>query len=123
VIYVIDNDPSVRKALQRLIKSDNLPVRAYASGHDFLTAAGPTESDCVVVDTDIPGLTGLELLQHLRGTGLKTPVILLTPHDDKEIRAKARRLGAAGCFLKPVDGQALLDAIRFQRDNYSATAH
>lgn len=113
MVYLIDGDASVRKALVRLMKSEKLPVQAYASGQDFDAAARPTEYDCVVVDINAPGMTGLELLRHMREDGIGTPLILLTQDDNEETRSNARQLDATACFLKPVDGQALVDTIRY----------
>ena len=116
VIHIIENDTSVRQALVRLMTSEKLPVQAYASGQDFVTTARPGESDCVVADADAADLSGLDLLRQLHEHNVTAPLILLTRDDNAETRAKARQLGAAGYLLKPVDGQALLDTIRFALD-------
>lgn len=116
VVHIIEGDASVRTALVRLIRSQKLPVQTYASGEEFIDAVQPTKSDCVVVDTDAPRIPGLELLRQLRKAGVDAPLILLASQDDEKTRAQAHRLGAAGYLLKPVDGQALLDTIRFVLD-------
>ncbi len=113
VVYVVDGDASVRTALVRLITSEKMPVQAYASGQEFAEAVRPTDSDCVVIDVEAAGMSGLELLVQLRRSGVDAPLILLARRDDEKTRARAHRLGAAGYLLKPVDGQALLDTVRF----------
>lgn len=113
MIYLIDDDVSVRRSLERLLASAKLPAVGFASGEEFLAAIRPTEADCLVVDVHGSGMTGTELQQRLQQTGVRTPVIFTTGFDDETTRIKARQAGAAGFFLKPVDGQALLDAIHF----------
>lgn len=113
MIYLIDDDKSVRGALERLMKSAQLPVKTYASGQEFVDSVLPGESDCVIFDASAPSVNGMELLRHFHEHNVDAQLILLTRDDDEETRAQARRLGATGCFVKPVDGQALLDAIRF----------
>jgi FixJ family two-component response regulator len=116
VIHIVEGDASVRTALVRLLRSQKLPVQTYASGEDLVDAVRPAKSDCVVVDVDAPGIPGLELLRQFRKAGVDAPLISLTAKDDEKTRAQAHRLGAAGYFLKPVDGQALLDTIQFVFD-------
>ena len=113
MIYVIDDDASVRKALQRLLKSAEMPVQTFASSQEFLASVHPGEADCLIVDVHCPGITGLELQQRLLQTGVRTAVIFTIGLDDEKIRNKARQAGPTGLFLKPIDGQALLDTIRF----------
>jgi FixJ family two-component response regulator len=113
VIYVIDNDPSVRKALERLMNAVALPVRTFASGEEFLTSARPTESDCLVVDPDMPGMSGLELQKRLQQAGPRAGVIFITARENDQTREQARHAGAAGYFRKPIDDEALLDTIYF----------
>ena len=113
MIYVVDDDTSVCKALARLMKSAGLPVQAFASAEAFLSAVQPTDSDCLLVDIQMPGMSGLELQQRLTRSGIHAPVIFITAFDDDQVRKQARQGGAAGYFRKPFDDQALLDAIKF----------
>lgn len=113
MIYVVDDDPSVRRGLTRLLKAAGFKVRAFASGNEFLDYAKPTEYDCVVADVHMPGLNGLELQQALLADGICVPVILITGRDDQSARTAARSSGAAGFFTKPFDDQALIDTIKF----------
>ena len=113
VVYVIDDDTSVRKALARLITSAGLPVCSFDSGEAFLSATQPTASDCLVLDVQMPGMSGLEVQQRLAQAGWWVPIIFLTSLDDERDREQARRTGAVAYFSKPMDGQALLDMIVF----------
>jgi len=113
VIYVIDDDASVCKAMTRLMKSAGLSVQTFASAEAFLSSAQPTESDCLLVDIQMPGMSGLELQRQLAHLGYHVPVIFITAFDDDQVRKQARQIGAAGYFRKPFDDQALLDAIKF----------
>lgn len=111
MIYVIDDDVSIRKALQRLLQSAGLPVCIFPSGDALLATVVPVAADCLIVDMHGPDGTGLELQQRLLQLGVRAPVIFTTGFDSEETRSKARQAGAVAFFLKPVDGQALLDAI------------
>ena len=113
MIYIVDDDPSVRRGLSRLLKASGFAVRAYASGKEFLAYGQPTESDCIIVDVHMPGMNGLELIQALLDDDLQVPVILMTGRDDETARIAARHAGAVGFFHKPFDDQALIDTIEF----------
>jgi FixJ family two-component response regulator len=109
--YVIDDDKSVRKAFERLLRSANLEVETFASVEEFINGEPEGENTCIVVDIRMPGLTGFDLQRELSSRGIRMPVIVISASDDAQIREQARRLGAAAFFRKPIDDQALLDAI------------
>ena len=113
MIYVVDDDPSVRRGLGRLLKAAGFPARTFASGKEFLDHGKPTENDCLIVDVHMPGMNGLELLRVLSDDDIRVPVILMTGRDDDRARIEARRVGAVGFFRKPFDDQALIDTIEF----------
>jgi FixJ family two-component response regulator len=113
VIYVVDDDPSVRRGLTRLLKAAGFKVRAFASGNEFLDYGKPNENDCVVADVHMPGMSGLELQEALLADDICVPIILITGRDDHGARTQARSAGAAGFFTKPFDDQALIDTIKF----------
>ena len=113
MIYVIDDDASVCRAMTRLMHSAGLSVQTYDSAQEFLSSVQPTQSDCLLVDIQMPGMSGLELQRQLTRSGIHVPVIFITAFDDDQMREKAHYGGAAGCFRKPFDDQALLDAIKF----------
>jgi FixJ family two-component response regulator len=110
-VYIVDDDPGVRKALCRLMRSAGIDCDAFASGAEFLSRFDRGEHGCVLLDYHMRGGDGPEVLGAMAQAGLSLPVIILSAHDDAEMRKRARRLGAAGFFRKPVDDQALLDAI------------
>jgi len=112
-VYVIDDDLSVRSALKRLLRVCGLQVRAFESVEAFLAHPPAAKNSCVVADIRLPGIDGLQLPALLAGMDLEIPVIFLTAQDTEETRGAARRAGAAGYFRKPVDDQALLDAIEW----------
>lgn len=112
-IYVIDDEPSVREALVRLCRSAGLNASAFASVDAFLSAEIPPGDACVVADTRISGTDGTRLPALLAERDRTLPVIFITACDTPESREQARNAGAVGYFRKPIDGQALLDAISF----------
>jgi FixJ family two-component response regulator len=111
ILYLIDDDPGVRRSLARLFSSAGIQWQAFASADEFFAAAPHVSRGCVVTDVTMPGLSGIDLLRHLKAENSPLPVILLTAHDTEEMRQTAREAGAAAFFRKPVDAQALLDAI------------
>ncbi|HWA50236.1 MAG TPA: response regulator [Dongiaceae bacterium] len=111
-IAVIDDDHSVRKALQRLLRSVNLEADAYGSGQEFLDALGAAKPDCLVLDLQMPEMNGLELQLHLAETGIRLPVVVITGHDEPGMRAQCMAAGASTYLRKPLDDQVLLEAIR-----------
>jgi FixJ family two-component response regulator len=113
MIYVIDDDESVRKALHRLLRSAGLDVKPFPSAEEFLQSGDPGQRACIVMDIRMPGLTGFDLQEKLALKGIRIPVIAISAFDDAETRERARELGATAFFRKPVDGQALIDAIHW----------
>jgi len=113
VVYLIDDDESVRRALQRLLRSAGFEVKAFSSGEAFLQSENLDVRACVVLDIRMPGLTGFDLQEKLASMGIRIPVITVSAFDDAETRERARKLGAVAFFRKPVDGQALIDAIHW----------
>ncbi|MEQ8232303.1 MAG: response regulator [Gammaproteobacteria bacterium] len=108
---VVDDEASVRKAMSRLIRSAGMAVETYASGTEFLASLGDHQPGCVVLDLHMPRLDGFDVYEQLAGSGLGIPVILITGHDTPETRARSTAVGMTAYFRKPVDDQALLDAI------------
>jgi FixJ family two-component response regulator len=112
-IFIIDDDASVRRALGRVMTSAGLDYQAYESADAFLAEPRRSLNGCIVADMTLPGLSGLELKQALNAVHSRLPVIFLTAHDTTEARGAAHEAGAEGYFRKPVDTQALLDAVRW----------
>jgi FixJ family two-component response regulator len=111
LISIVDDDPSVRRALNRLVGSAGYLVETFGSAGDFLGSSPSTRTACLVLDIYMEGMTGFELQDQLEADRLAIPIIFMTAHDDPATRERIRRSGAAGYLGKPFDGQALLDAI------------
>ena len=110
-VFVVDDDPSARRGLVRLLRTAGHDVRDYASANEFLDAFGSGTCDCLVLDARMPGLSGENLQAEIKARGVHLPTIVVTADDDPETRNKAQKMGAAAFFRKPVDGTALIDAI------------
>jgi len=112
LVYVVDDDTSAREGVARLIRSAGLMTKTFASGEDFLAAARPTIPSCLVLDVNLPGLSGLEVQKELIKSGAQIPVIFLTGHGDIPMTVNAVKAGAVDFLTKPFDDEALLAAIR-----------
>lgn len=110
-LYIVDDELSIRGAYARLARSAKMEARTFSSVEEFMNADVRDENACLICDVRIPGISGLELPELLEKAGRRLPIIFVTAHDSDETRAIAQRVGAAGYFSKPVDDQALLDAI------------
>jgi FixJ family two-component response regulator len=110
-VHVIDDDPSVRVGLARLLKSVGLTVRAFASATEFLNQAVPEEPGCLIVDLRMPAISGLELQDQLKSRHLDLPIIFLTAYATVPASVRAMKHGALDFLEKPVDDQVLLDAV------------
>jgi FixJ family two-component response regulator len=112
VITIVDDDPSVRRALRRLVRSGGYTVHTFASAREFLDWLPRGRTACLVLDIHLDGMSGFDLQERLAADGVGVPVIFITAHDDAPTRERIERSGAAGHLWKPLDEQALLDAIR-----------
>ena len=113
MIYIVDDDKSVRRAMKRLINSAGMDVRTFESAQKFLAFNCRNHNACMIVDIKLQGESGLELQEKLRSMGSDLPVIFITGFDSPETRQQAKKAGAAGYFRKPIDDQALLDSIQW----------
>lgn len=111
MVYVIDDDDSIRKAFARLMKSAGLDVAVFSSSDEFLGCDRRKEKACILLDIRMPGSTGFNLMKTLTEKKINLPVIVISASDDVHIRNRVKELGAVAFFRKPVDDQALLDAI------------
>ena len=111
-IAVVDDDESVRKALKRLLRASNLQAEIFASGQEFLGSLTTRHPDCLVLDFHMPGMNGLEVQRTLARINVDLPVVVITGHDEPQIRKQCLAAGAAACLCKPLDGKALLQAIQ-----------
>jgi FixJ family two-component response regulator len=112
VISIVDDDPSVRRALRRVVKSAGYIVETFASGREFLDSSPRGRSACLVLDIQMEGMSGFDLQERLVVERSAIPVIFITAHDDPPTRARVRRSGVAAYLPKPLDDLTLLDAIR-----------
>jgi FixJ family two-component response regulator len=113
MIYIVEDDDSVRKGLSRLMRSAGLPAQDFASAEQFLAAVDADQGGCILLDITMPRLSGLQLQAELTKRHIDVPVIAVSARDDADTRNMARQLGAWYFFRKPVDDQALIDAIQW----------
>ena len=112
LVFVIDDDPSMRAAIERLAGAVGLSVATYSSGEEFLASPLPDVSGCVVTDVRMPGLSGLELQKEMSAREIIFPIIFITGHGDIAMSVQAMKAGATEFLTKPFRDQDLLDAIR-----------
>jgi len=111
IVFVIDDDPSMRGALEDLVGSVGLQVRVFASPQDFLQSKLPEVPGCLVLDVRLPGMSGLTFQKELAKLGVALPVIFITGHGDIPMSVRAMKAGAIEFLTKPFHDQELLDAI------------
>jgi FixJ family two-component response regulator len=111
IVFVIDDDPSMREAVQDLIASVGLEARGFASPREFLEAVRPDAPACLVLDVRLPGASGLNFQHELAQSGVNIPVIFITGHGDIPMSVRAIKAGAVEFLTKPFHDQQLLDAV------------
>jgi FixJ family two-component response regulator len=112
IVFVIDDDQSVREALDGLLRSVGLDVRAFASTQEFLHAERPNVASCLVLDVRLPGLSGLDFQSELARSGIEFPLIFISGHGDVPMTVRAIKGGAIEFLTKPFRDQDLLDAVQ-----------
>ena len=112
MIFVVDDDPSVREALSSLVRSVGLGVELFGSAQEFLAFPRPREPSCLVLDVRLPGSSGLELQRMLTDAGQMLPIIFITGHGDIPMTVRAMKAGAVEFLAKPFRDEDLLDAIK-----------
>ena len=112
IVFVVDDDSSVREAIESLIQSVGLRVETFETAQEFLRSKRPDVPGCVVLDVRLPGLSGLDLQRELAAHGIKLPVIFITGHGDIPMSVRAMKAGALEFLTKPFRDQDLLDAIQ-----------
>ena len=112
LVAIVDDDDSVRSALQGLLKAVGLPAQAFASAEEFLKSGQQHQTACLIADIRMPGMSGLELQAQLNAERCRIPIIFITAHGDSKMRMQALRAGAVEFLAKPFDDEALLDSVR-----------
>ena len=110
--YVVDDDVSAREGVARLIRSAGIMTKTFGSGEEFLAGPPPKRPSCLVLDLNLPGLSGLDLQRELAKTGVQVPIIFLTGHGDIPTTVRALKGGAINFLTKPVEDEDLLNTIR-----------
>jgi len=123
IVFVVDDDPSMREALQDLVASIGLEARVFASAQEFLQARRPDAPGCLVLDVRLPGMSGLTFQQQLANAGIDLPVIFITGHGDVPMSVRAIKAGAVEFLMKPFRDQELLDAINAGIERDRALRH
>jgi FixJ family two-component response regulator len=111
VVFVLDDDPSLREALTDLLRSVQLQVRAFSSAHDLLQSQFPASPSCLILDVRLPGLSGLDLQTELANINNAIPIIFITGHGDIPMTVRAMKAGAVDFLTKPFRDGELLDAV------------
>ena len=112
VVFVVDDDPSVREALAGLLRSVGLDVRSFRSTQEFLQSGRPDLPGCLVLDVRLPGRSGLDLQRELSEASLHLPIVFITGHGDIPMSVRAIKAGAIEFLTKPFHDQELLDAVQ-----------
>jgi FixJ family two-component response regulator len=112
IVAIIDDNELVRTALEGLMKSVGLPALAFAHAEEFLTSGRKHDIACLIVDIQLPGMSGLELQSKLNAELYRIPTIFITAHGDENARMQAIRAGAVEFLTKPFDDEALLQSVR-----------
>ena len=110
-VFVIDDDPSMRRSLDTLLRSVALDVHLFSSAEEFMHAKRPETPGCLLLDVRMPGMSGLTFQQELAKAGIGLPIIFISGHGDVPMTVRAMKAGAVEFLTKPFDDQVLLDAI------------
>jgi RNA polymerase sigma factor (sigma-70 family) len=111
-VFVVDDDQAMRNSLKWLIESVGVAVESFASADDFLANYEPGRRGCIVLDVRMPGMSGLDLQEHLVQQNIRIPTVIITGHGDVPMAVRAMKAGAVDFIEKPFNDEALLDAIR-----------
>ena len=112
MVAIVDDDESVRIALQGMMKSVGLPAQAFASAEEFLKSGVQNQTACLIADIRMPGMSGLDLQAKLNAEHCRIPTIFITAHGDAKMRLQALRAGAVEFLAKPFDDEVLLENVR-----------
>jgi FixJ family two-component response regulator len=124
IVYIVDDDLSVRRSTERLVRSAGFKPLTFTSAREFLAGPKPEGPACLVLDVRMPGLSGMELQGELTRSGIHLPIIFITGHGDIPMSVRAMKAGAVEFLTKPFRSQVLLDAVRaaIERDRSARQA-
>ena len=111
-VAIVDDDDSLRGAIQDLLEAIGVPAKAFASAEDFLNSGQHRHTTCLITDIRMPGMSGLELQAKLNADGCRIPTIFITAHGDEKMRMQALRAGAVEFLSKPFNDEALIESVR-----------
>ena len=111
MVSVVDDSDSVRESLPDLVREFGFDSRAFSSAEEFLASGTAGETNCLILDVGLPGMSGPDLQQELKRLGLSIPIVFITAQGDAALRPRLVALGAVACLFKPFNDDALLDAI------------
>jgi FixJ family two-component response regulator len=117
LVAIVDDDDSMRIALDGLLKAVGYPARAFASAEEFLKSGQQHQTSCLIADIRMPGMSGLELQAQLNAERCRIPIIFITAHGDAKMRLQALRAGAVEFLSKPFDEEVLLESVRAALEN------
>jgi FixJ family two-component response regulator len=112
LVAIVDDDDSVRVALEGLLESVGMSARAFESAEAFITSGQHRQTACLIADIRMPGMSGLDLQKKLNAEGYRIPIVFITAHGDAKMRMQALRAGAVEFLAKPFDDEALLGSVR-----------
>jgi RNA polymerase sigma factor (sigma-70 family) len=112
MVYVVDDDPSIRRAIRRLLRGIGLETELFGSAKEFLSHSRPNVPSCIILDVRLPGISGLDLQHTLIASGIHIPVIFITSHGHISMAVRAMKAGAVDFLQKPVRDQDLFDAVK-----------
>jgi FixJ family two-component response regulator len=112
IVFIVDDDLSVRRTTERLIRSAGFKAQTFTSAREFLASPRPEGPACLVLDVRMPGLSGMELQRELTQSGIHIPIIFITGHGDIPMSVRAMKAGAVEFLTKPFRSRSLLDAVR-----------
>jgi FixJ family two-component response regulator len=112
LVAIVDDDESMRSALQGLLESAELPAKSFASAEEFLESGQHHQIACLIADIRMPGMSGLEMQARLNIERCRIPIIFITAHGDEKMRMQALRAGAVEFMAKPFNDEALLESVR-----------
>ena len=123
IVFVVDDDLSVRRSTERLIRSIGLEVQTFTSAREFLKSSRPKGPACLVLDVRMPGLSGMDLQRELARSEIHIPIIFITAHGDIPMSVRAMKAGAVEFLTKPFRSRSLQDAIRAAIDRDRAASN